>query len=261
MWSGLIAGALLGILTNELGFWAIIGWDFDMYDMLIFAAVAAVGSVFPVLLRVVSVASLALLALVCLIALTPVMSTFTSRWVRADALSNQPFDAAVVLSSGVTSNGTLTTTGADRLLAGLELVQRGAAARLITTRVAYRGSRRSVTSDGDQRRLITLAGVADRWVLLEDAVHQTHDESLAVSRRLRAMGLGLPSVAVVTSPLHTRRACATFERQGMRVTCVPSLERDDQTRSPRNGPDRLGAFRSYVYERVGWWVYRRRGWV
>ena len=129
----------------------------------------------------------------------------------------------------------------------------------MTTRVACCGGDGSFTSDADQRRLIGLAGMQGHWLLVGGDLHTTHDEAVAVDRQLRQ--LGARNIAVVTSPLHTRRACATYERDGMRVTCVPSLERGDQTRAPGGAQNRLTAFRTYLYERLGWWQYRRRGWV
>lgn len=254
---GLVGAALLGYLCEELGFWAVIGWDFSIYDILIFAAVGALGSSFGRFVRALWIADVVLLGFTSLIQISPVMSGFTARWVRADSLPSGGVDAVVVLSSSVTSGATLHVSGSDRLLAGADLVRRGLAPRLITTRVS--GAYPNITSDADQRRLIELAGVADRWILVPDHMRTTRDEMLVVRPRLRE--LGARRIAVVTSPLHTRRACATFERDGVGVTCVPALERSDQTRAPRYFLDRLAAFRGYLYERVGWWVYDRRGWV
>jgi uncharacterized SAM-binding protein YcdF (DUF218 family) len=245
------------MLATELGLGTFTGWAFSLEDVLIVAVLCAIGSSFGRFLRLLWIADVTLLGLVSLIALTPVMSGLTARWLRADAFSSSQLDAVVVLSSAVTSSGTLHVSGSDRLLTGLELIGRGVAPRLVTTRVTCCGS--DVNSDGDQRRLIALAGAAERWILVGDVVYSTRDEALAINRQLRA--LGAPSIVVVTSPLHTRRACATFERVGMRVTCVPASERGDQTRAPRTARDRMAAFRAYVHERVGWWVYRRRGWV
>jgi uncharacterized SAM-binding protein YcdF (DUF218 family) len=256
--SGLVAGALLGMLAAELGLGTVLNWDFSIQDIVIFALLCALGSSFGRLVRRLWIADIILLTLVFLIAMTPIVSGSIARWVRADAVPSQGVDAVVVPSSAVTSSGTLTVFGSDRLLTALELIRRGVAPRLVTSRVCC-GSDVTVDSDADQRRLIELAGLKERWILVENAGLSTHDETLAIDRRLRE--LGARSIAVVTSPLHTRRACATFERDGMRVTCIPALERGDQTRSAHSPHDRLAAFRTYVYERIGWWLYRRRGWV
>ena len=72
---------------------------------------------------------------------------------------------------------------------------------------------------------------------------------------------GARSIALVTSPMHTRRACATFERAGFRVHCVSSGEGLAVTRHPVTSLDRLAAFREYVYERLGMVEYRAKGWL
>ena len=71
-------------------------------------------------------------------------------------------------------------------------------------------------------------------------------------------------MALVTSPTHARRACATFERAGLPVTCVPAESRDLVLEGPRalaGTEQRATAFAQWLYETVGWWVYRARGWV
>jgi uncharacterized SAM-binding protein YcdF (DUF218 family) len=259
--SALIAATLLGVLAGELGVGLVLPWDYDILDVMIFAVVCAIGASFSSrgqLVRVLWIADAILIALAVFID-TPVTTSLATHWVRADSLPSGGVDAVVVPSSTLTSSATLTAVGSDRLLSGLELIRRGVAPRLVTTRVTCCGRSRTVSSDADQRRLIEMAGVADRWILVGEAEGSTHAEALAVDRRLRE--LGARTIAVVTSPLHTRRACATFERDGMRVTCIPSAERGDQTRAPGGARNRTAAFRTYVYERLGWWLYRRRGWV
>jgi uncharacterized SAM-binding protein YcdF (DUF218 family) len=254
---------LFGLLIEHLGFGELTRWDFTIHQVVACAVLGALGAASVRILRVLWIADVILFAFLCLIELTPVMSGLSRRWVRSDPLPVGPVDAVVVPSSGVTSGGTLGVAGSDRLLAALELVRRGVAPKLITTRVAYYGSR-ELTSDADQRRLITMAGVEDRWIPLGDGF-TTRGEAIEVEHWLRQLGdtaLQTPRhVVVVTSPLHTRRACATFEYVGLRVTCRPVPERGPQTGAPEDIPDRLAAFRSYMYERLGWWLYRVRGWV
>jgi uncharacterized SAM-binding protein YcdF (DUF218 family) len=259
MASGLIAGALLGFLVRELGLWPIKGWDvLSIKGLLAFAIVGALASLVTLVRRALYVMDVALLCAAGVVGMTPLMSIVVTRWIRADSLPATPLDAVVVLSSSVTSGGTLNETGTDRLVMGLELMRRGVAPRLFTTRVTVRALGMSITTDADQARLVAVAGFTPQWTQVGES-QSTHDEASAVDRRLRALDAN--RVAVVTSPMHTRRACATFEALGMRVTCVPALERAEQTRRPRSSRDRLGAFKAYLYERLAWWLYRRRGWV
>ena len=257
--AGFVAGALFGLVLSELGVWYLKGDNLAIPGVLSCAIAGAVGSASARFTRYLLVADVGLLFLMWVVAFTPIMTSLSSRGIRADSLPGEGVDAVVVLGANVTTGGTLSEIAADRLLTGIELVRRGVAPRLLTTRVTYRKSGVAFTTDADQQRLMELAGVRDRWILVPDPVRNTHDEALAMDRRLRP--LGARSIALVTSPWHTRRACATFEHVGFRVYCVPARERGVQTRSPLIARDRLGSFRFYLYETLGWLEYRRRGWV
>jgi uncharacterized SAM-binding protein YcdF (DUF218 family) len=115
-----------------------------------------------------------------------------------------------------------------------------------------------ISSDVDQRRLISLASVAGAWIVV-DSVHTTRDEAVRSAARL--LPEGARSIIVVTSPMHTRRACATFEAVGFRVVCRASRERDFATNPPVGNRDRLAALRAFGYEQLGMIKYRARGWL
>jgi uncharacterized SAM-binding protein YcdF (DUF218 family) len=66
---------------------------------------------------------------------------------------------------------------------------------------------------------------------------------------------------VVTSPTHSRRACAAFEREGLAVVCVPAVETQFDVESLEKPNDRVRAFGPVIHERLGLLVYRRRGWI
>jgi uncharacterized SAM-binding protein YcdF (DUF218 family) len=72
---------------------------------------------------------------------------------------------------------------------------------------------------------------------------------------------GWRRIAVVTSPLHTRRACATFEAVGFQVLCVPAALRGSGL-DPQSIPeDRFRGFRLWLYETFATNSYKRRGWI
>jgi uncharacterized SAM-binding protein YcdF (DUF218 family) len=96
-------------------------------------------------------------------------------------------------------------------------------------------------------------------MLKVDSVHTTRDEAVNAWRLLSPRGAS--RVAVVTSPLHTRRACAAFEQVGFTVTCVPAVSRVYSVNAADTGADRLVLFREWLYERAAWIEYRARGWV
>jgi uncharacterized SAM-binding protein YcdF (DUF218 family) len=194
----------------------------------------------------------------CTIAMTSFVTRVlpTSAMVRRDSLPAQPLDAVVVLSGGITPDGMLIPEALDRLLTGLALMRDSVAPVLVVTEP--RRSRQGVTAAADQARVRAL--VARPFpMLMVDSVHTTRDEAVNAWRLLSARNA--KNVAVVTSPLHTRRACATFEQVGFVVTCVPAISRVYSVTGADNGGDRLTLFREWLYERAAWFEYRSRGWL
>jgi uncharacterized SAM-binding protein YcdF (DUF218 family) len=185
----------------------------------------------------------------CIIAMTPFVTRVlpTSAMVRQDKLPAQPLDAVVVLSGGITPDGMLVPEALDRLLSGLALMRDSVAPVLVVTEP--RRSRQGVTTAADQARVRAL--VARPFPMLRvDSVHTTRDEAVNTWRLLQARHA--TRIAVVTSPLHTRRACATFEQVGFAVTCVSAVSRVYSVSGADNGNDRLVLFREWLYERAAW---------
>lgn len=135
---------------------------------------------------------------------------------RVDTAPATPPALVISLSAGVRSDSTLSDAGEKRLRAAI-VAARFYSARIITTR-SLNGD--GASSDRAQRGLLAPAHLLDRWTILPATVLSTRDEALA----LRSMVPTRTRIAVVTSPLHTRRACATFEQVGFIVTCVASRQ-------------------------------------
>jgi uncharacterized SAM-binding protein YcdF (DUF218 family) len=186
----------------------------------------------------------------------PIMSGLAPRWVRADPVPATA-DAIVVLSGSVLSDTALNIDGTERLLSGLELFQRGVASRVITTQVQVQFADGVRSSTLDQGRLIGLAGATKGWIVLE-GTNSTRDEALQAAVKLPGAAR---RIVVVTSPLHTRRACATFEGIGFTVSCYPARTRGRATWHPIKPSDRIVAFADYIYERLGMIKYRWKHWV
>jgi uncharacterized SAM-binding protein YcdF (DUF218 family) len=202
-----------------------------------------------------------LLAAFALVALTPFTTCLLPKQlVRRDAPPRAPVDAVVVLSGGITPDSLLRPEALDRLLTGLALMRDSVAPALVLTRA--RRPQDGVSADADQARLRALV-TRPFPVLFVDSVRSTRDEATNAWRLLRTR-IALPdsiAIALVTSPLHTRRACATFERVGFSVTCVPAMSRSYSIERASSAPDRLALFRAWLYERAAWALYRTRGWV
>lgn len=204
------------------------------------------------------VAAAVVIAFFCIVAFTPFVATALrpKTLVRADALPKDQLDAVIVLSGGITSDSLLMPEPLDRLLSGLALMQRGVGRVLVVTEPRRTDDR--ATAERDQR---WVRGLIDRpfEMLVVDNPHTTHDEAVGAWRILRPRGA--TRVAVVTSPLHTFRACATFEGVGFTVSCVPALSRSYTVDEPRSATERLAVFREWLYERAGLLEYRQRGWI
>jgi uncharacterized SAM-binding protein YcdF (DUF218 family) len=253
--------ALLGVLAAfvlaELAPWG----GYDVIGTIVSIFLGVVGGVAVARFfrrRTLIAIDVALIVIYLVIAWTPIVVPFTSRWIRNDPLPSDTLDAVVVLSAGILSDSSLSSTGADRLLSGLELLRAGRARRIITTREVWRRRRGTITSDSDQARLISLASASDRWTVIPGP-KTTHDEAVLTARQL--IPQGEKRIVVVTSPMHTRRACAVFEAVGFTVVCRAARERDNATNPPIGQHDRLAAFRAYGYELVGVLKYRAFGWL
>ena len=188
----------------------------------------------------------------------PVMDRVVRRWVRDDGPPALYQDAIVVLSGYVQPDSALNAEATERLLSAAELYRAGVAPRLVTSRVQTDDSGVPRSSTIDQQRLLGLTGASAGWIEV-DSVSSTRDEAVREAKIL--LPLGISRIAVVTSPLHTRRACAAYEAVGFTVSCQPARQRAIMTGRPMNSETRIAAFGEYAYERLGVLKYRWKGWL
>jgi Uncharacterized conserved protein len=253
---GALAGALVGCLLLGLGLGPILG---DPSITTVLTVALLLGAPFGAVRREhwLFVVSGVLLLLYYFITTGPVMGRIANQWVRDDGRPSGQ-DAIVVLSGYVQSDSALNISGTERLLSAIELYRSGVAPRIVTTRVDIDDALGHRSSTIDQQRLLSLAGITSGWIEV-DSVSSTRDEAVRSAKRL--LPEGLRHIVVVTSPFHTRRACATFEAVGFTVSCFPSRSRGVATQHPHNSEERLAAFGEYVYERLGMIKYRWKGWI
>lgn len=254
---GAVLAALLWVVLARLGVHDMLGIA-ELRGLPIAVVVGALlgwgGWLAPVWLLAAG-ATLTLLVVTTTPVMRPAVAALLPRDAQADAAGA---DAVFVMSSAVTDDGLIAGQGPERLLHGLALV-RASGLPLVVSAVRPRGQA-AVSSLDDQRALAGLAGV-DRLTVI-DSVGSTRDEAVRLAATARARGWR--RVAVVTSPLHARRACATVARTGLAVRCVPSPSRELGLRGPAplSGTEaRARAFGLWAYEWVAWWTYRARGWV
>ena len=252
--SGIVCAAASWFAASAVGIPAAfnIGVFTGILPALLAGGIVGVTRLYP-LLRWLTVA---MLALVLVIAFTPVVTGPAKKLIRRDAVPSKA-DAIVVLSAGVTADGLLPQQGMDRLLQGTKLARAGVAPRLILTREMRSIDGRRISSSGDQDSVVALAGIVD--AIATRSVRSTHDEALRVSKLAGAEGW--QRVVVVTSPFHSRRACRTFERAGLTVSCIPADSRDVAVLSLSTPDDRVKAFGFWLYESVRNIRYRQLGWI
>lgn len=200
----------------------------------------------------------ALAAALLVAAYTPIIRAPAHALVRADPWPAGGVDAVVALSAQLTDDHLLSAIGEDRLLSALAVARAHDVPRLVTTRIVHPEGDSVVTSDADQRHLVGLVAPGIAHVIVARP-YTTREEALLVARL--AADSGWRRVAVVTSPSHTRRACATFARVGLAVTCVPARSTTVAWRSLERPRDRLRATGMVLYETLGGWLYRARGWI
>ena len=256
---------LVGGAATGIALWCILfafdllpGFTADTWGLLFFALIGAALELtrFRVVLLVLVVLGA---LMIFVVSQTSIANAIASRWVREDRFPATSLPAVVVTSGKVNPNFTMSSEALDHLLTGIELVRSGKAATLVTTTVEERFPKALVSSRVDQTRIVTLLGVADRWTQTPPG-QSTRDE--AVNARASLLPKGIRRIALVASPMHTRRACATFEAVGFEVTCVPALSRIAATRDPAPWPaDRLRVFGEWVYEVFGTMKYRSKGWL
>lgn len=261
-WARAAEGAVLGVLAwmvaDQLGLQRVVGLPGLDGAWAAGVAGAALGHWRPAILRVLGGAVAGLLLVV---GYTPLAPALFRGLVRRDVPdgARPVVDAVAVLSADVLSDGLVARHGIDRLLAGAEWARR-LDRPLVLSVIRDSGRPLAASSEADQRRLAALAGVSA--VYFVDSVHVTRDE--AVREAALARRMGWRRLLVVTSPSHSRRACAAYERAGVLVTCAPSPGRGYALGGAyplTAASEHVGAFRDWLYEAIGWRSYRLRGWV
>jgi uncharacterized SAM-binding protein YcdF (DUF218 family) len=193
-----------------------------------------------------------------IVAYTPVVVDPVRRLIKDDPLDPSAIDAVAILSGGVTSDGDMGGQTVDRVLSGIALARRTESKAVIISSESRVTPSGNVESKEDGRRLFR-AIAPDVRLYFADSAFSTRTE--AVRMKAVADSLGWRQIALVTSPMHTRRACATFEHVGFKVSCSASRSRDIAFRTLRSPRDRLRAFRGLLYESVASLRYREAGWI
>lgn len=253
--AGAILGTLIAVAAHVLGVQPLL----RVPDLTLYVPAALVGAVLGVSrLRPLLWVSAGIIALICIaVAYTQLAPTLARPLIRRDPVPPR-VDAIAVLSAGFTRDGMMRSQTLDRLLTGLALARRGVARSLLISRERATFGGKVVSDSADQQNILMLAQPAGQ-VIFVDSIFTTRTEALRMKAIAGARGWS--TIAVVTSPMHTRRACATFEAVGFKVVCVPADARESGLYDGSGARDRLSAFESWLYETFASSSYRRRGWI
>ncbi len=254
------AALALGVyaLAEALGVWRVIGvptWIVQLTALLVGVVLAPTR--YGGLLWL-GIGSLGFLT--AAVAYTPLVRPLAYAFLRADAdpRDGVPIDAVVVLSGGITDDGRLSGQALDRLLTAFAEARERNIGTLELSVTEQRRGRSTVNSEADQRALVTL--VAPELTLhFVRGVHSTRDEAVAFAALARTHQV--QHVLLVTSPLHSRRACNAFETVGLTVTCRPAKSRDYALSALETRDNRVLAFQDVLYESAATVLYRVRGWT
>ncbi len=246
---GLAVGALLALMAVDLDLASVVSFWADRSVFVPIVAFAGALLWLTPVRRLLAAATGALALLWLAVAFTPLVIWMADGLVRRDP--PQSADAVFVFASRLQSDGEPTASAMSRLQKGVDLLAEGRAPRLIVSELPP-PSRRYAPLARER-----LKGAGE--VLAVGPISNSYDEAVAVARLFRARGW--TRVLAVSSPIHTRRAAACLEKQGLGVVAVPSIEIRYDLETFDRPADRRGAFGSIAHEWLGLFVYERRGWI
>jgi uncharacterized SAM-binding protein YcdF (DUF218 family) len=250
--TGLVVGALAGLLAHELDLRTLISfWHDDLVLMPLGAAAGALLWLTPAR-RAVAALVIVLSVIWLTVAFSPACTWMARGLVRRE--TPRRADAVFVLSSEMQRDGEPTDSALARLVHGLELIGQGHADVLVLSEIRHEGGSYATFA----RELLADLRLQPELAVV-GPVRNTHDEAVDVARLARERGWH--TILLVTSPTHSRRASATFERAGLAVISSPCAETRYDLENLRHPGDRVTAFGQVIHEHLGLWVYRRRGWI
>jgi uncharacterized SAM-binding protein YcdF (DUF218 family) len=253
--AGLALGALCGILAKDLGLRSVVSY-WGVFSPIVVAFALLGAAIWPTRARaLVELTAGGLAALWLLVAFSPLCLWLARPLVRADAL--RPADAIFVLSSNVQVDDDPSPSALARATRGLELFGAGLAPWLYLSELPPpAGSFRRYLRESARR-----IGLPHPEAILDvGLVGNTRDEAVRVAALFRDKGWR--RLLLVTSPTHTRRAAAAFERAGVpEVVAVPAVETWYDVERLRRSDERIESFGASVHEWIGLYVYGRRGWI
>ena len=252
--TGFLVGLAAGLFVKELGLRFLVSYWGPMTLPILFIGVVC-ALLWPRAKKGVAGVTVALCVCWVIVAYSPLARVLAAGLIRRDP--PRAADAIFVLSSHVQPDDDPSPEALARATRGLELLGQGLAPKLYLSELRKpSGSYVRYLTKSAERMGLAGAHAIDSVGF----VGNTHDEALRTAEIFRAHGW--KTLLLVTSPTHSRRAAAAFERAGIpEVISVPSVETIFDVETMRTSDDRLDAFGPTIHEWMGLFVYRLRGWI
>lgn len=155
---------------------------------------------------------------------------------------------------------------ADRAVVALELMRLGKAKALAIGGTGMTVKGEAYVEADLLREILVARQLAGPEVISLGGCKNTRHEAEKVAKL--AQDRGWKRILLVTSATHMRRAAAVFRTTtGLEIMPAPSafltsasiVTSDTLNLIPRSGG--FGKIDAFLHEQIGWWMYRRRGWI
>ena len=189
----------------------------------------------------------------CLMVLTPL--AYYYGYPLKDGGQPQRSDVIVLLAHGQIGDRWLSTEGAQRTWAALQLYKLGFAPVIISSGADLK---EGLDQAGRQAAWLALAGVPGEAIVTERQSTRTYESAVEVLKIMRAKGW--KSAVVVTSQMDVPRVRAVFRKLGFSNL---SFQEVPEFSSPRGLYYASGwrAFYHATYEYAGLILYKWKGWI
>jgi len=255
------AGMSIFTVADSLGFWDIVGVPVWLLRVVALAGGAVLAP--TVLGSWLWIALGALTTLSAVVSFTPIVQPIAQRFVRDDrsapghATADTALDAVIVLSGEVSDKGLVTGATMERLISGVQYARNMKISAMALSATAPAFGNYKPSSEPDQRALVSLMAPDIQLQFVHD-VFSTRDEAVAFTALAKTRNWH--RVLLVTSPMHSKRACATFEKLGLAVKCRPAVSRTRDPNRLESSESRRMVFQHVLYEATATMLYRSRGW-
>ncbi|HZJ14543.1 MAG TPA: YdcF family protein [Chthoniobacteraceae bacterium] len=178
-------------------------------------------------------------------------------------------DAVVLLGGGVGPSrnevaGLHLSEAGDRVVMALEMMRLGKAPVLVCGGGIVKMEGREL-HEADLLKRALEERVSIPEVISLGGCHDTHEEAMRTLNLVRDRGW--QRLLLVSSASHLPRAVATFRTLGLTVIPVPCDFRTTLSTAPTKVKVAMPGYEGFektsvwMHETIGWWEYRRRGWI